>query len=478
MEENKYTTPHVVMIPSPGMGHLIPLVELAKLFVHHHNFTITFIIPTIGSHPPKPQISILQTLPPQSTAYFFLPPISFDYLPQETKAETKITLAVSRSISSIRDVFESLAKNANLVALVVDIFGTDAFDVAHEFNVSPYLYFPSMTMGLILLLYMPKLDSLVSSEYRDLAEPVKLPGCTPICGRDFPEPFQNRKDEAYKLFLHHGRRVGLAEGIIVNSFMELEPDPIKALQDDIELCRPPVYPIGPLIQTGSCGWAETAGGLECLRWLDDQPTGSVLFVSFGSGGTLSSEQLTELALGLEMSGTKFLWVVRSPNNKASNASFFSVHSQTDPLRCLPNGYVERTKRQGLLVPSWAPQTEVLGHGSVGGFLSHCGWNSILESIVNGVPLIAWPLYAEQKMNAIVLSEVLKVALRPKADENGIVGREEIARVVKELMEGEEGFRVRDQMNYWKEAAVKAKSEEGSSTKSLSELVIKWKKHKK
>lgn len=473
--ENKHkaSPPHIVMVPSPGMGHLIPLVELAKLLVHHHNFTITFIIPTVGP-PTKPQNTLLQTLP-KSINYFFLPPIDFHDLPQETQTETKITLSVTRSLSAIRKIFESLAANSNLVALVVDIFGTDAFDIAKEFNVPSYLFWSSMAMGLILLLYMPKLDKMVSCEYRDLAEPVKLPGCIPISGADFPESFRDRKSEAYKWFLQYGKRVHLAEGILVNSFMELEPDAIKTLKDDIGLCGTPLYSIGPLIQTSPC---NGPGGLECLKWLDEQPRGSVLFVSFGSGGTLSFEQLNELALGLEMSGTKFLWVVKSPDNKASDASFFSVQSQTDPLGFLPKGFVERTKLgQGLLVPSWAPQSEVLGHDSIGGFLSHCGWNSILESIVNGVPLIAWPLYAEQKMNANVLCDGLKVALRPKANENGIVGCEEIGRVVKELMEGEEGIRVRVKMNGWKEAANKALSKEGSSMKALSELVMKLKKHK-
>ncbi|KAM5555596.1 hydroquinone glucosyltransferase-like [Rosa sericea] len=474
MENNhKASSPHIVMIPSPGMGHLIPLVELAKRLVHHHNFTITFIIPTIGP-PPKPEKTLLQTLP-NSINYFFLPPIDFHDLPPETKTQTKITLSVTRSLSEIRNVFTSLAASSSIVGLVVDMFGTDAFYVAKDFNVPSYLFWSTMAIGLILLLHLPKLDKMVACEYKDLAEPVKLPGCIPIPGAEFPEPFQDRKSEAYKWFLQYGKRFDLAEGVIVNSFMELEPDAIKASQDEIGIRGPPVYPIGPIVQTSP---SYGPGGHECLKWLDEQPRGSVLFVSFGSGGTLSFEQLNELALGLEMSGTKFLWVVRSPDNRASDASFFSVQSQTDPLGFLPKGFKERTKLgRGLLVPSWAPQSEVLSHGSIGGFLSHCGWNSILESIINGVPLIAWPLYAEQKMNATVLCEAWKVALRPKANENGIVGCDEIGRVVKELMEGEEGFRVRQRMNGWKEAANKALSEEGSSRKALSELAMKLKKHK-
>ncbi|KAH7845329.1 hypothetical protein Vadar_000706 [Vaccinium darrowii] len=106
------------------------------------------------------------------------------------------------------------------------------------------------------------------------------------------------------------------------------------------------------------------------------------------------------------------------------------------------GFLDRIKGFGLVVPFWAPQAQILSHGSTGGFLTHCGWNSTLKSIVNGIPLIAWPLYAEQKMNIVILSEDLEVVLRLKVGENGIIGRTEISEVVKCLMEGEEGNVVR------------------------------------
>ncbi|MCO5575290.1 hypothetical protein L7F22_029090 [Adiantum nelumboides] len=111
-------------------------------------------------------------------------------------------------------------------------------------------------------------------------------------------------------------------------------------------------------------------GNECLKWLDKQPNESVLFVSFGSGGTFSQEQMTELALGLELSGQRFIWVVKSPNETAKNANYFSVQSCEDPSGFLPHGFLERTKEVGLVVPSWAPQVQVLSHQSTGGFLTH------------------------------------------------------------------------------------------------------------
>ncbi|KAL4309905.1 hypothetical protein GQ457_01G055140 [Hibiscus cannabinus] len=257
---------------------------------------------------------------------------------------------------------------------------------------------------------------------------------------------------------------------MVNSFVDLEAGAIKALQEK-QPGKPPVYPVGPLVNIDPTGKLD---GSDCLKWLDDQPHGSVLYVSFGSGGTLSYNQITELALGLEMSELRFLWVVRSPNDTVANATFFRVESQKDPFDFLPKGFLERTKGRGLVVPSWAPQAQVLRHESTGGFLTHCGWNSVLESVVNGVPLIAWPLYAEQRMNALMLTEDIKVAVRPKPDENGLVCRDEIAEAVKVLMEGEEGKGVRNRMKDLKEAGAKVLGDNGSSTNALSEVANKWK----
>ncbi|XP_058221681.1 hydroquinone glucosyltransferase-like [Rhododendron vialii] len=458
-------TPHVALLPSPGMGHLIPLVEFAKQLFHHHHISSTLIIPTTGL-PPQSQISILESLP-KNINHVFLPPV---HLPENlTNAESQIFITVSLSIPSLRDTLKLLTSTNQLVALFVDPFGLDAFDVAEEIDVAPYIFFPSSAMALLFFLHLPKLDKMFACEYRDLPEPLKLPGCVPVHGRDLPDPVQDRSHVAYKKLLENVSRITSSEGIIINSFLDLEEGAIKALQVE-EPGKPPVYPIGPLIQTGSSDGLDRP---ECLKWLDDQPSQSVLFVSFGSGGTLSHDQINELALGLEMSGQKFLWVARSPSDK-SDAAFFDAQSQTDPLGFLPKGFLERTEGQGLVVSSWAPQIEVLRHGSTGGFLTHCGWNSTLESVVYGVPLIAWPLYAEQKMNAVMLNEDLHVALRPKANDIGNVEREEIARVVKELMEGEEGKKVREKLNGLQDAAGKVLNKGGSSANSLSELAFGWK----
>nr|XP_015887616.2 hydroquinone glucosyltransferase-like [Ziziphus jujuba var. spinosa] len=471
----KQTTSHIAIVPSPGISHLIPFVEFAKrLVVQHSNFHVTCIIPTNGP-PSKATKAIVESLPTSNIDSIFLPPVSFDEFPEGTVPGDQIALTVLHSVPSLRRVLESLLSKTHLSAFLADFFGAHALDVADkEFNIPSFVYFPSPATLLLLILHAPKLDQKVSCDFKNLPEPVKIPGFIPIHGKDLPDPFLERKREMYKQMLRLSKRLVSVEGIVVNTFENMESGAIKALQEKEAngIISPPIFTVGPLVQSVSSG--EDHHGSECLSWLDNQPRGTVLYVSFGSGGTLSHEQMKELALGLEMSGKSFLWVVNRPNDELRNAAYLSSgQGDFDPSEVLPAGFLERIKGRGLVVASWAPQIEILRHGSTGGFLTHCGWNSTLESVLFGKPLIAWPLFAEQKTNAVMLVDALKVALRPKANENGFVRGEEIARVVKDLIEGEGGKRLGKRMNDLKDAANRALGKDGSSTRALSELATKW-----
>ncbi|XP_043718118.1 hydroquinone glucosyltransferase-like [Telopea speciosissima] len=473
MEEaptDQQALPLVILLPSPGIGHIIPFAEFAKRLILQ-NFAVTFTIPNDGN-PAKAQQDVLDALP-QSINYIYLTPVDFSDLPHDARLETIINQTTSRSLNSLRETLNNISATHRIVAMVVDSFSTDAFDVANELNIPPYLFFSADALLLSLTLHVPKMDEMYSGEYRDMPEPLKLPGCVPILPANLTSPLQDRTDDAYKSCLYHYKRYRMAQGILLNSFVGVEGRAIKALNNGSDPTIPPVYPIGPLIRKGLKAGADE-DDVECLRWLDDQPTGSVLFVSFGSGGTLSMEQFTELAFGLELSEQQFLWVIKSPVQNKSNACYFNPRSIQDPFAFLPEGFLERTKGRGLVVPSWAPQVRVLSHDSTGGFITHCGWNSILESVVHGVPFIAWPLFAEQRMNSQLLVEDLKVALNPKAQKNGVVGRAEIAAIVKSLMEGDEGKRIRQRMRVLQATAEVVLSEDGYTPKSLSELAQKWK----
>ena len=204
--------PRIAILPSPGMGHLIPFVELAKLLFLHHDFHVTCIIPTFGS-PSKAMKEVLEALP-TSIDHVFLPPVSLDNL-EGVMPGSRIILTMKRSLPSLLDVLKSLVATARLAAFVVDLFGTEALDVAKELNISPYIFFPANAMVLSLLLHLPKLDETVSCEYRDLSEPLKVLGCIPIHGKDLIEPAQDRTSEYYKEILRIGKQLRLTEGIMV-----------------------------------------------------------------------------------------------------------------------------------------------------------------------------------------------------------------------------------------------------------------------
>ncbi|KAJ0770164.1 putative hydroquinone glucosyltransferase [Helianthus annuus] len=464
---------HIAIFPSPGMGHLIPLTELAHRLLLHRRLFITFIIPTAAGSPVKPQNDILNSMP-ENISSIFLPSVDLSDIPEDAALETRIILTLTRSLPALRQTLteltgESIRKRPS--ALVVDLFGPPSFEIAKEFNIPAYLFCTVSAMSLVSIFHIPIFDQTYDCEYRDLPEPVRLPGCVPVHGANMPEPLQDKKNDAYVGVVESSKMFSLAKGVLVNSFLELEPGPFKAMEEG-DWCKPKIYRVGPLIRSGSEN--QTGEGFECLKWLDEHPVGSVLFVSFGSGGTLSQQQLDELAFGLEQSGQRFIWVVKSPHGHGkSHTSYFSVESHLDPFGFLPEGFLGRVEGRGLVVSSWAPQVEILSHGSTCGFLTHCGWNSILESVVCGVPMIAWPLYAEQKMNAVLLTNGLGVAHRVEVDENGVVGRDEIDKCVRSLIEGEDGRKTRLKISELKALAANALSPDGSSTSSLLDVAQIW-----
>ncbi|KEH15933.1 putative hydroquinone glucosyltransferase [Medicago truncatula] len=458
----------IAMVPSPGLSHLIPQVEFAKLLLQHHNeYHITFLIPTLGPLTPSMQ-SILNTLPPNMN-FTVLPQVNIEDLPHNLEPSTQMKLIVKHSIPFLHEEVKSLLSKTNLVALVCSMFSTDAHDVAKHFNLLSYLFFSSGAVLFSFFLTLPNLDDAASTQFLGSSyEMVNVPGFSiPFHVKELPDPFNcERSSDTYKSILDVCQKSSLFDGVIINTFSNLELEAVRVLQDRE---KPSVFPVGPIIRNESNNEANMS---VCLRWLENQPPSSVIFVSFGSGGTLSQDQLNELAFGLELSGHKFLWVVRAPSKHSSSAYFNGQNNE--PLEYLPNGFVERTKEKGLVVTSWAPQVEILGHGSIGGFLSHCGWSSTLESVVNGVPLIAWPLFAEQRMNAKLLTDVLKVAVRPKVDgETGIIKREEVSKALKRIMEGDESFEIRKKIKELSVSAATVLSEHGSSRKALSTLALKW-----
>ena len=192
----------------------------------------------------------------------------------------------------------------------------------------------------------------------------------------------------------------------------------------------------------------------CMKWLDTKEIGSVVYISFGSLATLGEEQIEEITWGLKNSNCHFLWVVRESEVKK-----------------LPINFLQETTEKGSVV-SWCPQLEVLAHKAVGCFMTHCGWNSTLEALSLGVPMVAMPQWTDQPTNAKFIVDVWKVGVRIKLNEKGIATKEEIELCIKEVIEGERGQKMKMNSLRWKELAKEAMDEGGSSNKNIENFVAK------
>ncbi|XP_051137756.1 UDP-glycosyltransferase 72B1-like [Andrographis paniculata] len=455
--------PHIAMFSTAGKGHLIPIIELARKLRRLHGFTITVAVADAGSQSLK---NLFPTDP--GIIPVFLPPVCAPHdFPENALIETRVVITVLRFIPGLLQLLRELHQSARLSAYVADLFGAFTLPAVKELGIPAYLFYSSGAKALsCAFLYFPP-------ELEPEPEPLDLSGRALDTGLD-------GEAQNFQVIVAMCRKFRLAEGILVNSFPDMEPDAFRFFAEPGGSGPvPPVYPVGPLVRAGSGNGGDD--DRECLEWLDKQDDGSVVYVAFGSGGTLSTVQLKELARGLEMSGRRFILVAGKPNDRLRHAQYFTGGGERDapePVEYFPAGFIARTAGNGFVLRRWAPQIEILRHPAVGGFLTHCGWNSTLESIVHGVPLIAWPLFGEQEMNADLLCRELKVALRFRVredeDDDGAVDGEEIARVVRELMEGEEGAEVRRRTKDLREAARGALGEDGSAIKALVTAAEKWK----
>lgn len=249
-------------------------------------------------------------------------------------------------------------------------------------------------------------------------------------------------------------RAKRASAIIINTFDELECDVLKELSSIYQL----VYSIGPLHTItnimenkdlkllGSSLWKEET---KCLEWLDSKPPNSVIYVNFGSITVMTPQQLVEFSWGLANSNQSFLWIIR-PDLVSGDS------------RILEPEFLESTKNNGLLA-QWCPQEKVLNHPSVGGFLTHSGWNSTMESISSGVPMICWPFFSDQQTNCWYSCNKWGIGMEIEGD----VNRRRIEDLVKMLMVEEKGKEMREMASVWKK---KAQTNVSKSLENIDNLI--------
>ncbi|XP_030451217.1 UDP-glycosyltransferase 76F1-like [Syzygium oleosum] len=275
----------------------------------------------------------------------------------------------------------------------------------------------------------------------------------PLLVKDIPAVDPQKPEVMFRILDNLIEVIKNSFGVIINTFEELEHTDLASLREVLSV---PFFPIGP---SHKCCVTSSSSSLlvedrSCISWLDEQPPKSVIYVSFGSLAAMSEAEILEIALGLADSKQPFLWVVRPE----------SVRDPEWPQKS-PSCFLEALEGRGKMV-KWAPQKEVLAHPAVGAFWTHSGWNSTLESISEGVPMLCMPCFADQGVNARYVSDVWRIGVHL----NGGLERENIARAIKRLLVEREGEEIRERALVLKEEASVCVGQGGSSYRALDALV--------
>ncbi|KAL2317505.1 hypothetical protein Fmac_031381 [Flemingia macrophylla] len=449
----------LIFIPPPTIGHLTSALEFAQLLINrdsHVSITIlcfkfpfmpsgaSSISSLLGSQPKIKLIDLPQVKPPpqelmlKSTEHYICT------FMESLKPHVKAT---------IQNILPSYPHT--VVGLVLDVFCLCWVDVGNELGIPSYMFMTSNVAFTAFLLSLLKRQ--IQDVFTDSDPELLIPGFrVPVPPSVLPEAASN-KEGGYVAFYKLAQRVMETKGIIVNSFYEMEKYAIDALSDGQ---TPPIYAVGPLLDLKGHPNPniDQAQHDKILKWLDEQPPSSVVFLCFGSFGSFGPSQTREIALALQRSGVRFLWAMRSPPTR------------DDADRSLTEGFLEWMEGRGMIC-GWAPQVKVLAHKAIGWFVSHCGWNSTLESLWFGVPVLTWPIYAEQQLNAFMMAREFGLAVELRVDYrqgSDLVTADEIEEGLKQLMDGDNI--VHKKVKEMKDKARKAVLPGGSSFISVGKLI--------
>lgn len=447
--------PHIALLPSAGMGHLTPILRLASMLLSH-NCKVTLITPkaTVSAAESTHISLFLSTNPEVNHLEFEIIP----FKPPNSSTDDPFFIqfqAVLHSMHLLHPLLSSLSPS--LSAIFADFalaFGIN--QISADLGIPYYVVSTTSAKFSSLLAYLPILTSNPSKFSRDM-ENIKIPGLNPLPVESLPPPIFDSNHLFTATILTNAKAFPEAKGILVNTFDWFEPETISALNSGKVLSNlPPILPIGPLVP-----YEVMQDEGQYLAWLNKQPSESVLYVSFGSRTAMSKDQIRELRDSLERSKHRFLWVIKS--------SKVDKDDKEDIEALLSHSFIESTKNRGLVVKGWVNQHEILQHPAIGGFVSHCGWNSVGEAAKRGTPVLAWPQHGDQRVNAEIVE---KAGLGTWERSWGwgavtLVTQEKILKKIDELMEDE---KLRSRAKKVGFEAKKAGEIGGSSHKLLTETL--------
>ncbi|XP_010527932.1 PREDICTED: UDP-glycosyltransferase 73C5-like [Tarenaya hassleriana] len=471
---------HFVLFPFMAQGHMIPMVDIARLLAQRG------VIITIVTTPHNAaRFKNVITRAIQSGLPINLVQLKFPYqeagLPEghenmDLLDSVGASMAFFKAVNLLEEPVEKLMEEMNPrpSCIIGDMCLTYTSNLAKKFKI-PKIVFHGMGSFCLLVMCAIRQSGILETiesekeyftvpDFPDRVEFTKpqLPMVTYALGdwKDFLDELLEADNKSY--------------GVIVNTFQELEPAYVREYK---KARAGKVWTIGPVSLCNEVGLDKAERGNEaaidqekCLKWLDSREPGSVLYVCLGSLCNLPLAQLKELGLGLEESGRSFIWVIRGGEKYIELQKWISE-----------SGFEGRVEERGLLIKGWAPQVLILSHPSVGGFLTHCGWNSTLEGITAGIPLLTWPLFGDQFCNEKLVVGILKTGVRSgvevpmKWDEEEKIGvlvdKDGIKSAVEELMgESDEANERRRRARELGELANKAVEEGGSSHSNITLLI--------
>ncbi|XP_030469852.1 UDP-glycosyltransferase 90A1-like [Syzygium oleosum] len=455
---------HVVLFPFMSKGHTIPILDLARhLLLRRLAATITVF--TTPSNLPF----VSRHLAGTSASAVALPfPGDIPGLPsgvESTDALPSMSLfpAFANAAALMQPSLEAELQRLHPrpTFMVSDGFLWWTLESASKFGI-PRLVFYGMSNYAMAVSYASTIENhLRGPMAEDEPFTVNAFPWIKLTKNDFERHFSQPMTEEnpyLEFIMKVAVAMGKSNGLVVNSFQELEPAFLEYWNRE---CVPRAWCVGPLLPLERPVACDPQLQTTWAQWLDRKRAGGerVLYAAFGSQAEIPAAQMREIALGLESSGTSFLWVVKK--------------RESEIIADVDGGFEDRVSGRGMVVREWVGQRDILMHESVHGFLSHCGWNSVLESVWAGVPILAWPMMAEQPLNARMVAEEIGVGLRVEAADGtarGFVRGEGLAKAVRELMEGEKGEAARKKAKEVAEMARKAAEEGGSSWTALEALV--------